>query len=393
MSLTGRFYNTLAYYYLERKVNVRTAQKYCERALSLARTTGNDTSQANSLHRLAWIHWHLGDYSAAEVYAAKSQSLARLSGDLFREAQGLHIEGVCLTELGRYTRAISCCAGALALVRACGMSSGGLAYTVASSLAEVHKMKSEYIEARNIHNRVLLETLENDQHSHAYALFNLVDIDMATGNFGDDVRDSLQKAYSIFEKLKDDGAVQWCKILRADLELGTGDPAAARTSLENGLKFSLGKNTEMILHCLGRLGNITTWSDIEGMHHWPIVFLAQAAKVKQTLGIHRSLQYIGDAFCADGDIGTEVSLFTVALEGFTSMDVHRSKAECMRRLADISATGGDLRNAAEFWREAQVLFERSGQRKEVESIGEILSKMDGADAQRGSNLTTENATY
>ncbi|KAJ7186550.1 hypothetical protein C8R46DRAFT_1273209 [Mycena filopes] len=374
--LQCRIFNNLGFYYSEQKVDLPEAQKYCERALSLARSSGNDTAQSKSLHRLAWINWYMGDYSTAEGYASKSQSLARLCGDLFREAQALHIEAVCLTELGHYSRSISCCARAKALIVACGMAGSGQAHVSMGSLAEVHKLKSEYMEARNIHKQILLETVENDRFAHTYAVFNLAELDMAMGNFGDDVRESLQKAESVFRVLKDDVAVQWCKVLQADFELGNGRLPIARTLLENGLRFSLGKNTEMTIHCLGRLGNTATWSDSEDMHHWPVVFLAQAGKVKQRLGIYRALQYMGDIFCAGGDIGTAASLFTVALEGFSSMDVHRSKAECMCRLADISVADGDLPNAIELWQEAQALFERSHQRKEVESIQQKISKVE-----------------
>jgi hypothetical protein len=66
-------------------------------------------------------------------------------------------------------------------------------------------------------------------------------------------------------------------------------------------------------------------------------------------------------------------LFTIALEGFTYMDVHRSRAECMVRLGDISNRCGDLLKAVEFWNTARPLFERSSQAKEVQCVDERLS--------------------
>ncbi|KAJ7774007.1 hypothetical protein B0H16DRAFT_1713849 [Mycena metata] len=67
---------------------------------------------------------------------------------------------------------------------------------------------------------------------------------------------------------------------------------------------------------------------------------------------------------------TAVTLFTVALEGFTYMDVHRSRAECMIRLGDIFKKNRDFLKALELWEKAQPLFERSSQAKKVQDIDE-----------------------
>ncbi|KAJ7763324.1 hypothetical protein B0H16DRAFT_1368322, partial [Mycena metata] len=374
--LQCRFYNSLGYYYLEQKVDLAEARKYCEAALSLAKSTSNRTSQSNSLHRLAWIMWHMGDYSTSRGYAVESQTLARISGDLFREGQALHIEAVCLTEMGHYARSIFCCIRAKNLVTSCGMSGGGTDHTIMSSKAEVHKLKSEYMEARDIHNRILQgASMEQDQYSHAYALFNIADIDIAMGNFGDDVRKSLAKAESIFNAVGDEGAVQWCQVVRADIKFNDGDLVAARILLEGGLRFSLGKNAEMALHCLGKLANCAAWGTITGMPQWPTVLLAQSSKLRQRLGTHRALQFLGDIFWAHDDPVTAVSLFTAALDGFTTMDVHRSRGDCMHRLGDVSAQDGDLLRAAALWGTARTLFERSYQSKDVENMDRKLRRV------------------
>ncbi|KAJ7723251.1 hypothetical protein B0H16DRAFT_1472948 [Mycena metata] len=204
--------------------------------------------------------WHMGDYSTSRGYAVESQTLARISGDLFRGGQALHIEAVCLTEMGHYARSIFCCIRAKNLVTSCGMSGGGTDHAIMSSKAEVHKLKSEYMEARDIHNRILQgASREQDQYSHACALFNIADIDIAMGNFGDDVRKSLAKAELIFNAVGDEGAVQWSQVMRADIKFNDGDLAAARILLESGLRFSPGKNAEMALHCLGKLANCAAW--------------------------------------------------------------------------------------------------------------------------------------
>jgi hypothetical protein len=78
-------------------------------------------------------------------------------------------------------------------------------------------------------------------------------------------------------------------------------------------------------------------------------------------------------FLTHKDENTAISLFTVALVGFTYMDVHRSRAECMIRLGDISSRHGDLLKAVELWESARPLFERSSQAKEAQCVDERLS--------------------
>jgi hypothetical protein len=108
------------------------------------------------------------------------------------------------------------------------------------------------------------------------------------------------------------------------------------------------------------------------MSSWTTVFLVHSLKRKEKLGIYKALQFLGDIFLSQNDEHTAASLFTVALEGFTKMDVHRSRAECMLRFGDISMGHGDLLNAVEFWERARPLFEFSSQTKQVQNINERL---------------------
>ncbi|KAJ7602167.1 hypothetical protein DFH06DRAFT_1351598 [Mycena polygramma] len=71
-----------------------------------------------------------------------------------------------------------------------------------------------------------------------------------------------------------------------------------------------------------------------------------------------------------------MNLLNVALEGFTYMDVHRSRAECMLHLGEIYKGRGDLLKVVELWDTARPLFERSLQGKEVKKIDERLASID-----------------
>ncbi|KAJ7032171.1 hypothetical protein C8F04DRAFT_1185234 [Mycena alexandri] len=125
-------------------------------------------------------------------------------------------------------------------------------------------------------------------------------------------------------------------------------------------------------------------------HHessWSTILFAPSIKQKEKLGIHKGLQFMGDIFLQKDDEATAISLFTLALQGFTLMDVHRSRAECMIRLGDISEKNGDLFNALELWEMARPLFERSSQTKQIQALDERMSRVDeGVKEQYQKNL-------
>ncbi|KAJ7455843.1 hypothetical protein FB451DRAFT_1184133 [Mycena latifolia] len=106
---------------------------------------------------------------------------------------------------------------------------------------------------------------------------------------------------------------------------------------------------------------------------WTVVYLGYTKKLGDKVALHRALQFLGDVFQAEGDSATSTSLFTVALGGFTWMDIHRSRAECMLRLGDLAKDRGEVSKAIELWKTARPLFERSSQAKQITQIDERLT--------------------
>lgn len=90
-----------------------------------------------------------------------------------------------------------------------------------------------------------------------------------------------------------------------------------------------------------------------------VLNLAVTRKSRDLCGIHRSLRRIGDVFLTWGDEDTALSLFEKALDGFTMMDIHRGRADCMVRIGDISAKRGNASRARDLWSDARSLYQRS----------------------------------
>jgi hypothetical protein len=76
--------------------------------------------------------------------------------------------------------------------------------------------------------------------------------------------------------------------------------------------------------CLERLANIKAWPMVGGQSKWPVIYLGSAHKSRDKLELHKALLFLGDDFMANNDENTAYNLYMVALQGFTSMDVHQS---------------------------------------------------------------------
>ncbi|KAJ6492945.1 hypothetical protein DFH09DRAFT_1451286 [Mycena vulgaris] len=292
-----QFYNTLGEYYRTHN-DFPTAITYYQTRLSLAILTGNTKKQCQSSSGLAYLQWYMGDPAAGQKSAPEAQKLAHISADLFNEARALEIEAHCWQAHGNHKYAVSLCNRARDLLAHCGMSAGDLDNAIMGNQAEIHKMKSEYVEARDIHRQRLHGApVELAVYIHAFAVLNIAEVEVFLGVPMEDVERKIDTAKSIF----------------------------------NSLGYS-----------------------------------------QQKLDVHKALQFLGDMFCTEGDQDTGVSLLTVALEGFTQMDVHRSRAECMLQLGYISKDNGDVLKATEYWQSARSLFDRSSQAKKVVLIDEEL---------------------
>ncbi|KAJ7762612.1 hypothetical protein B0H16DRAFT_517990 [Mycena metata] len=378
--IESRLHNSIGFYYCEHNHGMSKANEHCQIALLLAQANGDYKSQCEALEILAFVKWLCGNYTAGQAYAQEGQKLAKISGDFHREARGLHFEIMCLKALGHYRHCISLSMRARTLLYQCGMSHGDVNYALVSLQAAVHKSKSEYAEARNIQNQILQELLAaHDIYNQALALLNIAGIEIFMGVSKNLIQEKIDASQAIVKVMENARLIAVCNITQANLNLREGDTSSVL--LHKCLNSGWGNFSVEVSHCLELLGDHSHW---EGSHpsSWTIVFLAHSLKRKQKPGIHKALQFLGDVFLRNNDKITAISLFTLALEGFTQMDVHQSRAECMMRLGDISKENSDLLGALELWETARPLFEYSSQIKQVQDIDERLSGISEAVRQQ-----------
>jgi tetratricopeptide (TPR) repeat protein len=343
--------------------------KFCQSGLELAISIGSNRRHSQALQELAWIKVDTGDFPAAKEYARESQRAAKIAGNLYLEASALYLEAICSQFLGSYSHCISLVERASHLLELGGMAGQSTHSVIRNLKAGVHRCKSEYAEARNIQMQIIHD-ISADQHpyQHGLALLNIVGIGIETGTSDHDVNSHLEGAHILFHKIGLSYGLVWCDIYKAVLRLRQGKFSAARGLLQ--IAFSqLGENTEIVAYCLEKLGAVPQCGALDPMSFpWTVTFLVHSLKCHQRLELHKALQFLGNVFQARGDLQSALSLFTIALDGFTQMDVHRSRAECMIQLGDISKLNGDELKAAELWETARPLFEWSSQGRQLADL-------------------------
>ncbi|KAJ7447005.1 hypothetical protein FB451DRAFT_1536756 [Mycena latifolia] len=378
-ALKCRFYIQVGLYYFQAERKTSVALKYLHKALDLAKSHGDRRREALLLNHLGQMKWAIGDYGVAQKHAQTSHQLAELAGDLYLQASALRTSASCYRSCGDIKNAVIHCQRAQKLLELCGTTTGPLYITLLQDLADAQLLKSEYSEARNIHMQLARDAAQ-DTFNYACALLNIAQLDIIIGASKQDVLSNLDKAMALFDARRYGNYNVLSAKIYWDIELGKlhlreGEILTAKGIFQTCLHSTWGNDAQGVLSCMESFANIKNWpeSDFRWASGWAVIYLGYAKKLEEKIALHRALQFLGDVFQAEGDRATSTALFTVALEGFTLMDIHRSRAECMLRLGDLAKGKGDVLKAIDFWKIARPLFEHSSQGKQITQIDERLA--------------------
>ncbi|KAJ7466355.1 hypothetical protein FB451DRAFT_1485158 [Mycena latifolia] len=369
-SLKCRFYDAVGRYFFVFD-NIPRAIQFFTAAQKLAASYKDSGSECSALLMIGHIEKQDGKYSAAKISACRVQKLAKLDANVYFEAHGLHLEAVICNTVGDYRLSIPLCNWAKELYSLCGFDQ--LEYDALGTMAETYYRKSEYAEAREIYKD--MENAISDQKLsvvHALAFLGTAEVDIRISESTDHIPQIVDNAKRIIVAKGSSDMLVRCDIILANLEFQRGNAAMAKLLLCQSLKTGCSKG--MITSSLEGLASLKNWgvSNIDWVSGWATIYLGYALKYEDKFATHQALCNLGNIFMADGDLNTALGLFTVALGGFTWMDVHRSRAECMLRLGEISQQRGRAEEAIAFWKAARPLFERSSQAKDVAHIDTLF---------------------
>ncbi|KAF8164615.1 hypothetical protein K438DRAFT_1857718 [Mycena galopus ATCC 62051] len=391
--LQSKFYTAAGIHSFSYKSDSQEATKFLKQALQLSELCGDITQQCNVLLQMSSQEHRSGLHSSGLNHASVAWKLAKLSGDLYQQARANQEGAMCSIGLGEYQQCAAQLQSARELLCMCGMSGGSVDRSITVLQAEVHLLKSEYSQCRDI-NSYLVENTSPQENSlfHAIALLNIAQIDTIIGVASQEVYHNLHSAREIFRNDNHPKETLFmCDTVQASMELRDGEFTRARDTFETCLHLSWGTSHGVGSVCLAQLANIKSWPASASQYKWPTIYLAFACKSKDKLALHQGLLFFGDIFIINDDEYTATNLYHVALAGFTQMDVHHSRAQCMSRLGDLANKQGDTSEAITFWKAAQPLFERSSQSKDVTEIHSKLARIEQAYPKNIMTLETLNA--
>ncbi|KAJ7108613.1 hypothetical protein C8R44DRAFT_803204 [Mycena epipterygia] len=372
--------NALGNYYFNQKQDIAKTLQCYHLALSLA--NGSDAPNRESrwaLHGIANAKTVMGSFKEGQIYAQQAAQQAEILSNLYHQSRAIQIEAQCCAHLGDFQHASELCAKARDLLLVCGLQGGSADTSTQNYEAEIHLLKTEYAEAREIHQPIAatFQRRELPTYSSTFSLLNLAVIGVATGVEDEQLQHNIDTARGLFSTtLPFTRGLVFCDLAEADLNLRQGHLSLARTTFEQNLRAGIHNFEEAATFCLERLANIGYgMNDLQPTLNWAALFLGLTLKTKNKLGIHNALKCLGDIYIVLGDDVTALSLFNVALSGFQFMDVQRRKGDCLARIADIYERKGDVQESIAWWTAARPLFEKALQRKEVERIDSKLASL------------------
>ncbi|KAF8156217.1 hypothetical protein K438DRAFT_354848 [Mycena galopus ATCC 62051] len=237
-----------------------------------------------------------------------AQKLSKLSGYLYEEAYATFLGAKCSISLADYQKSAAQLRRATELLYACGMSGGLLAHDIRGNQAEIHLLRSEYSEARQIFCAIR-ETTSAEENTRAYgsALLNIGLIDIIIGGAEKEISHNLKVAQSI--RHKDARGIVVCDLIQALIEFHEKKLDSAKIKFQKCLHLSWGKYYEVDHSCFEKLANIKVWPTHKQQHKWPMIYLGYACKYHYKLGLHEALLFLGDVFIADKDGNMAATLY------------------------------------------------------------------------------------
>ncbi|KAJ6626077.1 hypothetical protein B0H10DRAFT_1942216 [Mycena sp. CBHHK59/15] len=382
----AKWYHTLGDHYQYSINDLLTSLHYRQLALSHIKNPTNMV-YVSCLARLSFLLSAMGDHLEGRIYAQKAQECAKLCGDTKGQAMAISNEAFCCYNLGDFQSA------AALFKRAKDLEPRDFSDKFQQWETDMHILKTEYAEAQ----KMTLAFMENRAGSPGrldvftvVAEINLALIGVCLGTESESVNHHLNVArHQCTTLIAFPSALNYCDMVSADLYLQDGNTVWAKQILEKSLvSFIDSRDDQGVTFCLERLANLShLMHDPHTTLQWAGVLLASALRSKNKLATMKALCSIGDICFAEADEQTALSLYEVALDGFTFMGVHQWKTNCMMHIAAVFEHHGDTLKCLELWKAARPLFEQSSQAKDVAMVdGKVEAAMQTMAAKNKANL-------
>ncbi|KAJ7800150.1 hypothetical protein B0H14DRAFT_3786346 [Mycena olivaceomarginata] len=378
-------------YYADSVHDYNKAKKLYHCALTLALQCNSAWVQVEVLYGLGVIGYLHGAWSEALRLGCEVHKIAVAAGNVKGELAGLQCQARCYMGLGAFKHGMQMVNKAKELVLQAGMQGGSSDFDLMNLEGEVCYLKTEYAESRHIreimlsHSSPILSPV-----NYAYTLVSLVALDLATGASTDIVLHNLHIAVDTFKCIHYPRGISLCDAHAADLSLRAGDKARARGQYIH--TFTGAYDIDNELACSTALPG---WQTLQiqcmlpqGLHNGQLSSLPLQCinHKKNMLAVHQALQSLGDVFAQQGMDAEALGILAAALEGFTWMDVHQSRAECMRTMGDVHFRCRQSSTACIFGQRLDLCLNGHYRQRQVSEIDSRLAKVKEEEEHHNTNV-------
>ncbi|KAJ7874636.1 hypothetical protein B0H13DRAFT_1894461 [Mycena leptocephala] len=346
------FYNALARYHLfPNSFDFDKAKEFNETAIAFAQKADDIDLQVACLKTELYLAFSIVDPYKVMKVVDKTRSIGRLpSNSRFWKYVWSTWEAWASCHLGYMSHALVVCMEAHSALTSMGLEGSDFYLDHLDLQADIHTQKTEYLEARRPHAEIVKKTSPTcSPWYHANSLFNMVQLDILTQRKVTDIGAHLEAAEAVYAVLgRPKGvAFSW---LSAELDLYRGDIISGRAALIVVLSRRGWTRPDILQQCLAALGDPR-----HRMH-----------------GTSDTFEWVVTMF---GDEEMALVLYHAGLQGGTTMDVHRLRAECMVGIGDILNRRGGLIQAKEMWEGAHPPFLRSSRVTDATAVEERLEQL------------------
>ncbi|KAK7055496.1 AAA domain-containing protein [Favolaschia claudopus] len=363
-------------YYI-RQGDLTKASMHASLAYSLADQANDDIRRNRALCTISSCEHKRGRFRQALISARRAQRLANRIQNFQHETKAMEGEAQVWVALGDFPRAADIRGRMLKSVVTEGLQRTQFEIRLLDLEAEMYSHKTAYTEARKTYGLILQDSSLTRFplfHGRSGVMIAAIDVILGSLQSKDEVVAALEIPRQIFISRGYLRGLPICDKVLADFLIGSGRMTDAIQLYENCARSFWDDSAEQLLLCMNKLGDITLRQsaqpeDSRSARHWATTYLAYGKQTASMCVIAWAFRCLGDlALASENDDATAQSLFLVALEEFTRMDIYRGKAECLLRLGSIARKQGGEALAQEYLVEAKQMFLNSGMVGEASRI-------------------------
>ncbi|KAJ7233078.1 hypothetical protein C8J57DRAFT_1578286 [Mycena rebaudengoi] len=280
----SRWYRALGMYFLYAKLDSAGALQYYQTAYSLAESTGYPTIVGyHALTSICDILLNTGKPLSALTHAREAYTYAEHIGNIHGQASSLCFQGQSHIHLANYQHAQHLLQKSSHILATLSHQQSVLNLVILNLQAEIHLMKSEYLESRKL-QVAIASSCQATSYSGIMANLSNAFIDIATGADSKIIHQNLDITQSHMKAFYGYFGRQTSLVadhVTAELCLRDGAIGLANAMFEKCFVSSLDIQLDLRLLCVERLGDLSTgMNDIPTTLRWTGIFLGLALKCK-----------------------------------------------------------------------------------------------------------------